>query len=520
LSYQGNEFFIGFPEHVHNANTLLLYVHTSNVNPVSFTVTSGDGIFTYKSSTSYNNDPSTVTVPINYEVRGREYSWRNKGIHITSSLAPISVVAWSYYMPEASIMSYLALPCYDQPTNSYTYYVISTYGLSNQMSQFLIVGCTDNTSVTIIPNNNITVPVDPQSNTSIDTVIGPGQTYNFTLHSLQTIFIYEPYVDLTGSKIISDKPLTIISGHEASQVPQGYFDADTIATQLIPTINWGKTFLLPPHFGRSNGQSYRIIAIHENTTAVRTCGLSTINISFDSNNTNWFVTSSNTYCSILSNKPICVYQIGVSSVYNGGTNGDPTLNTIPPMEQYDHSAIITSFSYVVNYYSVVIPNDEYYTGQLKINGYNQNITFIEIYNSSGSVIGYGYSSSFTNTSTIEHPLPDGRLFVSIYGWRSHSGYAYNGGMTLNPINVEDVSVIDNVFITPTYNISTITLMCFADGATTYKWTDVIAGEVISNTSTYTTTDITNGYYQCTASNRAGSKSATIKGINSFNCEIK
>jgi hypothetical protein len=195
------------------------------------------------------------------------------------------------------------------------------------------------------------------------------------------------------------------------------------------------------------------------------------------------------------------------------------------MEQYDHSAIITSYSDVNfdSYYSVVIPNDEYYTGQLKINGYNQNITFIEIYNSSGSVIGYGYSSSFTGTSTIEHPLTDGRLFVSVYGWGYQVGYAYTGGMKLNPINIEDVIIIiDDVFITPTYDISTITLTCYADGATTYKWTDVLAGEVVSNTSTYTTSSgmINAGYCHCTASNRAGSKTANIKGINSVACEMK
>jgi hypothetical protein len=71
-----------------------------------------------------------------------------------------------------------------------------------------------------------------------------------------------------------------------------------------------------------------------------------------------------------------------------------------------------------------------------------------------------------------------------------------------------------VFITPIHNISAITLTCYADFATAYKWTDLFTGEVISHTSTYTTSDITNKYYQCTASNIAGSKAATIKGISS------
>ena len=49
-------------------------------------------------------------------------------------------------------------------------------------------------------------------------------------------------------------------------------DADPIVTQLTPTTTWGKTFLLPPHMGRSNGQSYKVIATNNKTNAVKTCG--------------------------------------------------------------------------------------------------------------------------------------------------------------------------------------------------------------------------------------------------------
>ena len=245
--------------------------------------------------------------------------------------------------------------------------------------------------------------------------------------------------DITlSSKIISDSPLTIISGHKAARVPAGTLDADTIVTQLAPTIMWGKTFLLPPHMGRKNGQSYKVIATNNKTVAVKTCGTNYIseNIKFDEINTNWVYTTNNIYCSIFSDQPIYVAQIGVSTWYNIGNIGDPSLNTVLPIEQYEHS---TQFSALLpsgtSYYSVVVPNDAYFSQSLLINNVLTNPPWVQICASNDCVYGYGYSTSFSGTNTIAHPNPNGKLFVSIYGWRTYAGHSYVGGMKLNPINI-------------------------------------------------------------------------------------
>ena len=334
-------------------------------------------------------------------------------------------------------MSYLALPCHKEPTTQYTYYVVSTFGYSDQTSQFMIIGCLNNSNVTIIPNNDITVPSDPQNSAAYNIIVSAGNSFDFVLHSPQTFFIFKPHVDLTGTKIISDSPLTIISGQELAQVQAGTFDADTIVTQLTPTITWGKTFLLPPHMGQNNGQSYKVIATNNKTNAIKTCGTNytSEHIKFDENNTNWFYTSNNVYCSIISDQPIYVAQIDVSTQY-GDNFGDPSLNTVPPIEQYEHSIqFFTLLSSGTSYYSVVVPNDAYFNHSLLINNKLINPSWVLIYGSDGSVYGYGYSTSFTGTNTIAHPNPNGKLFVSIYGWRTHAGYSYVGGMKLNPINI-------------------------------------------------------------------------------------
>ena len=407
-------------------------------NPVNFKVTSLDGNFSYMGTTSYHN-PHKVTIPASYEVLDNTFSWRKKGLKVSSlDTEPISVIAWSFRSHLSDFVSYLALPCHIQPTTQYTYYVVSTFGLSDRTSQFMIIGCLNNSNVTIIPNNDIIVPSDPQDSAAVDIIVSAGHSFKFVLHSLQTFFVFKPYVDLTGTKIISDSPLTIISGHEAAQVPAGTFDADTIVTQLTPTITWGKTFLLSPHIGRNNGQSYKVIATNNKTNAVKSCGTnySTEYINFDENNTNWFYTDSNTYCSIISDQPIYVAQIGNAQRHAGGSHGDPSLNTVPPIEQYEHSI---QFSSLLpsgdSYYSVVVPNNAYFNENLLINNVLINPPWVPIYGSDGSIYGYGYSTSFYGNNTVTHSNPNGKLFVTVYGWNLFAGYSYVGGMKLNPINI-------------------------------------------------------------------------------------
>ena len=215
LTTYDSEFYVGFYEHVHTAQTHQFYVHTYKTTPVSFSVTSLDGVFSYTGTCTHLN-PAVVDIPFSYEVRGYEYGWRNKGLRISSlQTEPISVIAWSY-RNAADYMAYLAYPCHKQPTSEYIYYAVSSLGWSDQKSLFLVIGCHDNTNVTVIPKGTVILPTDTQDPNSGTITLEAGQSHNLILHSMQTLLIFIAYVDLTASKILSDQPLTIISGHEAS----------------------------------------------------------------------------------------------------------------------------------------------------------------------------------------------------------------------------------------------------------------------------------------------------------------
>ena len=210
-------------------------------------------MFSYIGTCTHLN-PAIVDIPVSYEVNDYDYSWRSKGLRISSlETEPISVIYTSHQPTFGDYMAYLAYPCHKQPTSEYVYYAVSSLGFSIHRSQFLIVGCSDDSNVTIIPTlptGNITLPIDAQDMNSGAITLTAGQNHSLVLHSMQTLLIFASFIDLTASKIISNQPLTILSGHEASRIPSGVFDADPIITQLPPTIVWGKQFLLSPHSGR------------------------------------------------------------------------------------------------------------------------------------------------------------------------------------------------------------------------------------------------------------------------------
>ena len=391
-------------------------------------------------------------------MRDSGYEYRNLGLHITSlPIQPITVIVigdTSGDTPQVQL-THIAHPYMEQLTNTYTYYGVSADVLSfDKFSQILIVSCRDNTIVTITPTQDISLPENPQLSDSIYLNISAGESHTVTLQELQSLLIGEADIDLSGTKIVSNHPLTVVGGHDCAQIPTDYGNCDPISTQIPPTVNWGNSFLLPPLTSRTNGQRYKIIASKKNTIAEIKCGTNVNEIVVLSNDgdIHQFDTNSSEYCSLLTSNPSYVAEYGFGLEYLSDGYGDPLLMTIPPLNQYIHSVTFSSFvTMPKNYFSILVPNDQYFNQTYLYNGFTLTPTWTTIYYPNGSIAGYGYSTQFSGTVTISHSNVNGSIFVTVYGFVYAGGYGYTAGMKLNPIN-SDINLPEISFSSERYYV--------------------------------------------------------------------
>ena len=420
-----------------------MIVLTEISSPVQFNISSSTG-YSYIGTTTANA-ATFVSIPSSFQVRESSYTYRHLGLHVTSSPShPISVVMIGYTSTPRS--TYLALPCHDQPTEEYIYYGISHESSeNNQYSQILIVGCRDNTTVTITPTQTIQLPQDPQQTNSAIVTITAGTSHTVTIHALQTLLIAAEFVDLTGTKVLSNYPLTVIGGHDCTTVPVSYLDCDPIATQSPPTINWGTQFLLIPLQSRSNGQMIKVMSSENGTNVVIRCSDQSLhsNLAFAGNFISYYVGSLH-YCHILCSQPCYVAEFAFGREYNSYIwegYGDPLIMTVPSLRQYIHSVTFTTLPEMpTNFFGIVVPADSYFNGTVLINNVLTTYDWTIIYNINGTISGYGYTTTANGNYTISHSHPNGKIYVSVYGFSHYGGYGYPAGMLLDVFIISGNSV--------------------------------------------------------------------------------
>ena len=473
LSTYGIHFYVGILRSYWHY-TRELTITTLSVQPVNFTVKLGIG-WNHNSTGWYYtgnvsvDSPALVILPYNVEPRHGNYSERFKGIHIYSNddNTPISVVVMSVEFDVNA--EYLAYPYINMGLQRYEYYVVSIDSVWGDQSLFLLVGNEDNTTITIVPTQMIEVSEDPQNPSNPTTIINAGNTYIITLHLMQTLLIGAED-DLTGTHIISNKPLTVISGHECGIVSNEqwwwnvYFSqeqkwwwwwrwgfCDYVTEQIPPTVTWGKQFLLVP-FPEASMQHYtKIVTSEGETTITQTCNNIIINTTFltfpgDWNFTNAYIDPI-TYCTIESDKPILVSQLvsegHVRDSYYNYSFLHETLSVMPPIEQYINKVVYvplnTSLTDWFDHHYIQITTTNATDVLLDDKPYNWAWQPIHGYN--GDIIGYGTVHEFNDTlpHVLRHTDITAGLSVIGYGsikyyFFNAEGYSFLTGMNLNIIN--------------------------------------------------------------------------------------
>jgi MYXO-CTERM domain-containing protein len=217
------------------------------------------------------------------------------------------------------------------------YVVASAGGGFGEGSQVAIQATQDDTQVTFTPKGGAPITV----------TLNAGQTYKHAGGA----------TDLTGSLVVSDKPVAVSSGHSCAQVPVGTTFCDTLLEQAIPTDRLSTSYLLTASQGAAlsvpRADIVRVVATEANTTVMRDgVMLATLANVGDFAE---FGLAQNSGTQITADKAVAVAQYLAGG---NGANTDPAFSYVPGQDTWLSSYRLATpagaFAFDVNYASIVI----------------------------------------------------------------------------------------------------------------------------------------------------------------------
>ena len=438
---EGNEFFVGFMENppisisTSDDSFFISTNQTERVVPVNVTIRGGR-TRVFQAAAGVTN---TFSVP------SSETRMPPQGIHILAGDSN-KLNVFGSNKETFSIEGFLALPCPQLPVEQYTYYAMSVppssggFTLIDSDSAILIVSCNNNTQVTFTPTQTVTDPHNPAS------TISAGNNTKVTLEEAQTLYI-QGMGDLTGTSVVSDKPISFFSGHECAYSPptQG-IQCNHLVEQIPPTVTWGRIFLTAPSADRKTGDFLKIVTSQEDTAVNITCIhqaalmdtplAPNFTITLDAAGNSWnFTASATDYCSIEADKPILVAQFRAGDA-NIGVNTYMTL--IPAVSQYRNDiqfSVVSMPELASSHWVNIFVTPTYFQpANITVDGLQGSLEdWVTIYGSSGVVCGYAKQTQLpeTHSHLIRHDNPVASLGVVVYGSVGAKAYGYPGGLKLS-----------------------------------------------------------------------------------------
>ena len=481
---EGNEFFVGFFRNrfgrVSEPEVIppVLCITTKDTRRVRVDITGSQGRI---ERVFVNDGESTcVDIPIGLVVFASDNSTMGdslfKGIRIKAQ-GNRQIIVIGQHEEVASNDAYLALPIIPRPVGtSYEYIAASILGDSGTVAQAkdsvaLIVGTEDDTEIILEPSVLITHSFAPApAQTGGRFIPGvPVELRTVTIQRFQTFYLQVRGGDISGTRIIANKPISVFSGHECANVPLASEPCDILIEQLQPIDTWGTEVVTVPLSTRS-GDVLKVFASQDSTTVnVTYTDISSGMVTSDSFsftlNRNEFRELGGTsivatgaiadFALIQSNNPIAVFQFSRSFSTDNNIISDPFMLSVPSCEQYrDNYAVITApfdpsiegtasgrVAYV-NYTNIAVPAEYFNASLITINDNPINASeFRPIRRADNSIWGYGAQLELDGVAMISHSDPNAALSVTLYGFSNQMSWGYTGGTGLAPLTSNDVVVL-------------------------------------------------------------------------------
>ena len=439
-----NSYYLGFFYNDNGENLdLSVVLTTTELQPVNYFIQiprTGDRY----SGTITANDNVVVHLPSSIQVT--HYSHRDYGVYLETTSNNVTVIGRSYTSHTTD--TYLALPIVKfKSVTEYTYYAMSFYS-PNSYSSILIVGTEDDTTFRIkFTYKRFYVYINYRQyyyhNSSTE--------YSFTIDRLQTMYIYSSYnnYDLTGARIISNKPVSVFSGHRCSYIPYSSGNCGYLIEQIPPTMLWGKVHYVAPLATRRT-YTIKVLAAHYSTEILIYCNDTKRSYSLHEQGHAHVTLDSQEYCAVHSNKAIMVAQ------FSGYSGEDPSMGLISSSNNFDSKFrfSVSGFrysSYSPSFINIVVMAQYYQPDKiyLIINGGKKSLDskiwtpitvngFVEAYATKVPVL--------PGVVEIVHANPAALMTTLVYGIANRIGYIHPGGPLYNTAGNKCVSITASNFI--------------------------------------------------------------------------
>ena len=316
---QGKEFWLSYGKnYTYSALPKLLQLRIVATKPTKVTL-----IYTFDNSTE------TINVAAG-QVYTRVFE-ANDAAKIYSDATGTSKK--SLHIISDELISVFAINIYKHTTDATNVLPITNYG---KAYRHMTYSATGNDGYTLIAAEN-------------DTHITENKT---SVIILQKGEVYSKYVsggDMTGTLIMSDKPIAYFTTASCVNVPNGTGACDCLFQQQVPVHSWGNKFLVP--LTKRGKERIRVVASQDGTTITQTGATimahpgtgSLVNLKAGQ-----FVeleaALSDGGCYLQSDKPIAVASFLMGLDYpNLYKKGDPAMAWVPPIEQTVMNVAIAPF---------------------------------------------------------------------------------------------------------------------------------------------------------------------------------
>ena len=461
---QGNEFYVGFFRNrfgrarEQEQIDPILWITTKESTSVNFTVSTIFGLIA--SDVARPGEITYVNIPIGFVVFDSTTNVMDslyKGIHVKAE-ANRRIIVFGQNEEVASNDAYLALPIISRPAgSSYEYIAASVHGDQGQVQEakdsvVLIIGTENDTQIIVEPAPQLTAGIPHALAPNGRFFNNPAFTNTVIIQRFQTFYLQVRGNDISGTRIIANKPISFFSGHECANIPLTIQPCDILIEQVPPVDTWGTEVVTIPLITRS-ADTIKVFASQASTTVSVTrtnisSGMVTSDPSFTLDRNGFMELVISDYTLIQANNSIGVFQFSRSYTTDNIIISDPFMMWVPSCEQYRdsfavapapfHSSIAETVAgrvAYVNYTNIAVPAEYFNASMITINNNPIDASdFRAIRRSDNSIWGYGARLTLdAGVQVIRHQDPNAALSVTMYGFSDQQSWGCTGGTGLAPV---------------------------------------------------------------------------------------